>query len=189
MDHGVHVGKARIEHGAAAHHAVAFGDGVEATERLGAFQEFVLVGHGQGRAAQGDRAVDERHVRVHHAAFGVDARAVGSARPTADDDVLVAAGFAHELAQLQAAVVVGDDVDDLAVFQMRNELFEEGLVRDGRHAHDDELGALHRFGDAIGDQAERGLAEALEAVLRLRWSDGIISQITESRLSGRLSVV
>ena len=106
-------------------------------------------------------------MRVGHAALGVDAGAIWRARPAADDDLLVAAGLPHHLAELEAAVVVGDDVDDLAVFEVGDELLEEGLVRDARDADDDELRALDGFGDAVGGKRELGLAPALETVLGL----------------------
>ena len=59
-------------------------------------------------------------------------------------------------------------MDDLAVFQNGNKLTEENLMSNRRNTNNDELGALHRFGNGIGCQGELALAHATEPVLGLR---------------------
>ncbi len=168
MDYRVHVGKADVHNGVAASRAVAFGDGIEAAQRLGTLNEVLGVLRGQSGAAQCDGAVHQRAGGLGNATLGVDAGAVRCGRPAADNHVLGAAHLAHHLAQLQAAVVVGDDVNDLAVFQHGDKLTEEHLVRNGGNAHDDELGALHCLGNGVGGHGELTLAHAAETVLGLR---------------------
>lgn len=59
-------------------------------------------------------------------------------------------------------------MNDLTVFQNRNELTEENLMSDGGDAHNNELGALNRFGYGIGCHSKFALAHTTETVLGLR---------------------
>ena len=168
MDNGVHVRETDIEYGLTADHAITLGYGVKTAERLGAFKEVFLIGHRKRRTTQSDRTIDQAHMRIHDAAFSIDARAVRSARPAAYDDLLRATCFTHHLAQFQRAIVVRDDVDDLTIFKARNECAEEHLMSDGRNADHDELRALHCLSDRIGDLREFCAAITSEPVFRLR---------------------
>ena len=145
MDNGIHVRKTDIEHGLAADHAIALGYSVKTAERLGAFKEVFLIGHRKRCTTQGDRTIDQAHMCIHDTAFGIDTRAVRSARPAAYDDLLRATCFTHHLAQFQRAIVIRDDVDDLTIFKTRDERAEEHLVSNRRDTNDDELCTLHCF--------------------------------------------
>lgn len=107
-------------------------------------------------------------MRIHDAAFSINARAVRSARPAAYDDLLRATCLTHHLAQFQRAIVVRDDVDDLTIFKARDERTEEHLMSDRRNADHDELRALHGLCDRIGDLREFCATITSEPVFRLR---------------------
>ena len=79
MDNRVHVGKADVHNGIAAHCTVAFSDGIEAAQCLRAFYEIFRILCRKRSATQRNSAIYQRAGRLGNAAFGIDARAIGGA--------------------------------------------------------------------------------------------------------------
>ena len=162
MDDGVDVGEADVQNSVAALNTQTIGDGVEGTDVLGGLQEDFLISAGQRSTTQSDGTIDGSNLGHGDAALGHETSTIGSGGPTTDDDLLVAASFTHHLAQQQRTEVIGDHVDDHAVFQSGDQLSKEELVANSGSADDDQLAALHALCDVVGDQIEVSSAAAIE---------------------------
>ena len=95
---------------------------------------------------------------------GFDTRSVRSGGPSAYDDLLGTPHLTHHFPEKQGTVVIGKDMDDLTVLEMRNQLSEKRLMCHGWRCNHNQAGALYHLAHVTAYHIQVGSAGALKAV-------------------------
>ncbi len=168
MDNRVDIGEVDIQNGIAPYKAVMeflalFGNcdlalcvhnGPKSGNIPCGSQESVRVSIGQSTAANGGDTVLNLAFVCHHTTAADNTDAVRSGIPCADNDLLGAVHFPHKLAENEGAAVVGQDVNDLTIFQQGNQFTENILVSNGDGSYNDDARALDSLCHIVGSQSD-----------------------------------